>query len=284
MDALTKLGEAESAEVSAKRFAAAFPERLEPPLLLARAWSAQGRHAEALRQVAEVAERFGRRPEIEARRVWTLGLAGRVDEGIRVAREATAAHSDSARLHQALAELLFANGATDEGARAVDRALELDPEDPTPLRTRCEFRAASGRLDGARNDCERYLRVRPDDPKAHYVVGAVHAEAGRIPEAIASYQRAAALDDRAFAPRNNLAEWISIQNLRFFLSWWMFQKPGIASRSLPALDHAGKSGFFFSSFFSSSSARANGAARKTTARAAQIHLMGLSSFKASHLL
>jgi arylsulfatase A-like enzyme len=43
------------------------------------------------------------------------------------------------------------------------------------------------------------------------VVGAVHAAAGRTAEAIASYRRAAALDDRAFAARNNLAELLAAQ-------------------------------------------------------------------------
>ena len=151
------------------------------------------------------AERFGGAPELAAERAQTLGASGQVEEGIAGVRAAFDAAPDSARLHHVLALLLFQLGRADEGARAVDRALELDWADLRPLRTRAEFRAASGRLDGARRDCEAYLARLPDDAAVHYILGAVHQKAGRADQAIAAYQRAAALDERAVAPRNNLA-------------------------------------------------------------------------------
>ena len=148
---------------------------------------------------------IGGAPELAAERAQTLGASGQIEEGIAGVRAAFDAAPDSARLHHVLALLLFQLGRADEGARAVDRALELDSADLRPLRTRAEFRAASGRLDGARRDCEAYLARLPDDAAVHYILGAVHQKAGRADEAIAAYQRAAALDERAVAPRNNLA-------------------------------------------------------------------------------
>ena len=99
--------------------------------------------------------------DVAAERVLTLGMAGRVEEGIQAANAALAEHPDSAALHAACASLLFAAGRADEGAAAVDRALELDPDDPQPLAIRGRFRAATGRLDGARRDLELYLSGGP---------------------------------------------------------------------------------------------------------------------------
>ncbi len=206
VEALVHLGEGERAEAAARQSIEAFPERVEPRRLLARALRGQARYDEALAELATARAEFGPTPELEAEQVLTLGMAGRVNEGIAAARDALASSPDSARLHGALASLLFAAGAAEDGARAVDRALELDPDDPSPLRVRCEFRTASGRLASARDDCTRYLAARPDDAGAHFMLGVAHEKLGESEPAIAAHRRAAQLDERDMRPRNNLAE------------------------------------------------------------------------------
>jgi predicted Zn-dependent protease len=210
-DALINLGEGEPAAELSRELVRAFPDRAEPPLLLARALREQGRNAEALRTLEELSEHFGAAPEIEAERALTLGMSGRTDEGIALARDALASNPGVARLHWALAALLFEVEAAEPGSEAVERALALDPDEPGPLRLRCEFGSATGRLVEAQRDCARYLEARPDDPRAHFLLGLAQAGAGGVDAAIRSYRRAAELDDRDFASRNNLAELLAQQ-------------------------------------------------------------------------
>jgi tetratricopeptide (TPR) repeat protein len=210
VEALENLGEGEAAEKVAKQCRERFPGRPEPQLLLAKSLRARGRTDEALAALAE-AEKLGATPQLAAERVLTLGMGGRVADGIAVARAALASQPDSAELHAALASLLFAAGSADEGARETDRALELAPGEPRPLRVRCEFRASSGAFAGARDDCTRYLAARPDDAMAHYLLGLACAGLGENERAASAYRRAAELDERDPRPRNNLADLLARQ-------------------------------------------------------------------------
>ncbi len=208
--ALESLGEGDAAEEVARQALERFPDRAEPHLLLARSLRSQGKTDQALAAL-DAAEKAGATSELATERILTLGMGGRVDEGIALAREALAQHPQSARLHAALAALLFAAGAAEEGAQATDRALALDPDEPQPLRVRCEFRAASGRWPGARDDCTRYLGARPDDAGAHFMLGVALQRLGDAEAAASAYRKAAALDERDMRPRNNLAELLAQQ-------------------------------------------------------------------------
>jgi predicted Zn-dependent protease len=190
---------------AARRAAKLFGDRPDAQVLLVRALRANREYDAALSMLGDLDRESKGTPEVAAERVFTLGLAGRVEEGIQTASAALAAHPDSAVLHTAHASLLFAIGRADEGAKAVDRALELDPDDPQPLALRARFEAATGRLEDARRDAELYLKQRPDDAQVHFILGVAHEQSGDVERAIASYRRAAELDSTAFEPRNNLA-------------------------------------------------------------------------------
>jgi tetratricopeptide (TPR) repeat protein len=256
--ALVNLAEGAAAEEVARPAVERFPDRPEPGLLLAAALRTQGRNDDALAELVALSERFGSTPQIAAERALTLGFAGRLQEGMRVAQEALASDPDSAELHVVAARLAFQAGDAEKGAASVDRALELDLADPTPLRVRAEFRTATGRLEGAREDCERYLALRPDDPNVHFILGVVHAKAGRSEAATASYRRAAELDPQAFAPRNNLAELLAAEgDLEGALAaaqeayaladdnpyvmdtlGWLYLRRGLVTRSISVLEDA----------------------------------------------
>jgi tetratricopeptide (TPR) repeat protein len=205
VDAWIDLGERDAALATARRAAALLPDRVGPQLLLARALRASGRPDEALAELDAAASRSGDTPELAAERVLTLGLAGRLDAADAEARRAIAAHGDSAALHHSLAGAFFQAGRAQAGAAEVERALALAPDDLRPLALRCRFYAASGRFDAAVTDCERYLERHPDDAALHFALGVAQEGVGHGAEAEASYRRAAALDARAPAPRNNLA-------------------------------------------------------------------------------
>jgi Flp pilus assembly protein TadD len=166
---------------------------------------AQGRYAEALGAL-DAAEKVGHSATtLAAERIFTLGMADRVDEGVTLARKALARDPDAAALHAAHAALLFAAGATEPGALATDRALALEPGEPRPLRVRCEFHASTRQWPAARDDCTRYLAARPDDAGAHFMLGVIEQSHGDPRAAATAYRRAAALDERDARPLNNLA-------------------------------------------------------------------------------
>ncbi|HEX5066761.1 MAG TPA: tetratricopeptide repeat protein [Myxococcota bacterium] len=205
VDALIEQGVQGAALDTAQRAQALQPDRWETAVLLARAQRASGRKEDALAQLDAAATRFGERPEIAAERVLVLGLAGRLDEARAEAQRAIAAHGDGALYHHALAGVLFQAGQADLGAAEVERALALAPDDLRPLALRCQFRAATARFDLAARDCARFLETHPDHATLWFVLGVAQAGAGHRADAEASYRRAAALDPRAVAPRNNLA-------------------------------------------------------------------------------
>jgi len=205
VNALENLGEGKAAEKAAIQCLERFPDRAEAQFFLAGALRAQKRYAEALEALAAADKAGYSATAIAAERIFTLGMAGRVEEGTALAREALARDPDAAALHAAHAALLFAVGAAEPGALATDRALALESGEPRPLRVRCEFRASIRDWPAARDDCTRYLAARPDDAGAHFTLGVIEQWRGDGRAAAAAYRRAAALDERDARPLNNLA-------------------------------------------------------------------------------
>lgn len=201
---LVNLGDP-AAVPAAKRCLALFPDEARAHLLLARAQRSAGDHETALATLAAVRERFGATAEIVADEALTLGMVGRVAEGVAVAQTGLAESPDSPELFAALASLLFSAGQAEQGAQAADRALALAPDAPHPLADRARFFAATGNFEAATRDAERYLARRPDDTSVLFILAVAHQQSGRDADAITAYRRAAELDPRAAAPRNNLA-------------------------------------------------------------------------------
>jgi predicted Zn-dependent protease len=200
--ALVRAGEPTRAEAIARLYRARFPEAAEPVALLVLALRAQGRSEDAWATLAEVPERA---PVLRREEALLLASEGRDAEAIAMLHETIAAHPEAARLQATLAALLFRAGDGAGGSAATDRALALDPDDLAPLKLRARFRAASGAAAAALRDCDRYLAERPRDAEVHFMRGVLLAGAGRNDEAEAAYRRTIALDERAFAARNNLA-------------------------------------------------------------------------------
>jgi tetratricopeptide (TPR) repeat protein len=205
VEAALHAGDGPASEPLARQARERFPGDPHFEILLVQALRGQGRFDEAL---AALAEAQGASPsaELSTERARTLGMAGRIDDGLAEIEHALAAYGETAGLRAAQASLQFAGGDAASGAEATERALHLDPEDPAPLRLRCRFRAATGDFAGARSDCERYLRIRSDDAEAHFLLGVALDALGEVDAAIAEQRRAAALDPKDARSRNNLAE------------------------------------------------------------------------------
>jgi len=254
---LAQQGSTAEAVNAARHAVAIFRDRADAKLLLVRALRSNGEYDAALSALNELGGGAERSPEAAAERVLTLGMAGRVEEGLASANAAVAEHPDSAAVYTARAALLFAAGRAEEGAEAVDRALALDRDDPQPLAIRGRFRAATGRLEGARSDLELYLQRRPEDAQAHFMLGAVHEQSGQLDRAIESYRRAAELDSTAFEPRNNLALLLADRDLDGALAaaqeayairsdnpavldtlGWLYLRKGLVDRATSLLEQA----------------------------------------------
>ena len=201
---LVELGQAEEAERVAVAAGEGFRGESFAQVLLVRSLRAQGRTSEAL-AILDARRSDEGDEDWEAERSLTLGMAGRLDEGIAVVENALLRSPEEARLHAVHASLLFAAGDAEAGAKATDRALALDAADIAPLRARCRFRAATADWAGAGADCQRYVEMVPGDGDAWFVLGVVQAGSGDPGSAIASYRTALALRERDPRPRNNLA-------------------------------------------------------------------------------
>jgi Flp pilus assembly protein TadD len=90
------------------------------------------------------------------------------------------------------------------------------------------------------------------------MLGVIQAKAGDVDQAIASYRRAAELDDAAFEPRNNLAELLSLRgdlhgalvaaqeayaiagNHPYVMDTlgWLYLRKGLVDRSISLLEDA----------------------------------------------
>lgn len=256
--ALVALGLDERADAAAREAVARLPDRVETQIELARALRARDETERALAILDAALERYGRSTVLEAERALTLGIAGRLAEAMADIERALETEPEAAQLHAALAALAFQEGAGERGSRAVERALALEPDDPRPLKLRASFAASRGDLARARADLERYVAERPGDAEAQFTLGVVCARVGDTEAAIRAYRRAARLDERQFAARNNLAlaladrgelsEALQVAQEAYQVAsgdphvldtlGWLYLKQGLVERSISLLEEA----------------------------------------------
>jgi len=139
--ALENLGEGKAAEQAANRCIEQFPDAAEPQLLLARAMRAQGRYDEAL-EALDAAEKVGHSATtLAAERIFTLGMADRVDDGNALARKSRA--GARTRRTPTAARALRVSRLDPPMARGA-RRLHALPRRP-PRRRRCALHARGDR-------------------------------------------------------------------------------------------------------------------------------------------
>ena len=194
----------------AERIAGAGRKRFpEDPTLLgihSRALARVGKAEEALAVAREALEKYPEDPALAAGHAETVAYAESPAAALKAAQAAEERFPESAAVVSAVAGIAYLAGEASVGDAATDRALALAPEDPTPLRTRCRYRASIAAWAPAIEDCTRFLAARESDSDAHFMLGSAQAGAGQADAAIASFRKAAELDEKDFRPRNNLAD------------------------------------------------------------------------------
>jgi tetratricopeptide (TPR) repeat protein len=205
VSSLLEEGQREAALATAERAVALLPRSYEARVLKAQAQRALRKYDEALLTLTEAQREFDDQREIAAERVLVLGFAGRFLEARAEGTRAAAMLGDYAALHYALAAASYQDGKAEMGDAEVDHALSLDPNDHRPLGLRCQFEAATGRWQDAARSCADHAQKHPEHEPTLFALGTAQAALGEYDEAEKNYRRAAAIDPRAVAPRNNLA-------------------------------------------------------------------------------
>ena len=125
------------------------------------------------------------------------------------ARADAAARLDVVRLRVANAELSLAerarlDGKFAEAAVHVQRAMDATPENGAAFRASARLELAQGREEVAEQRARRAVAIDPQDPSGYAVLGDALEAQGRLPDAVAAYDRALALEPRpAWRERRN---------------------------------------------------------------------------------
>lgn len=156
--------------------------------------------------------------------------AGRLDEAEAVLDrflEKTPNNAEAVHLKGVLA---VRKGRTIEGAALMERSLEIGPIRPYYLRNLCEVFRTLGRYDEALDCGRRAAAGDPSDPICHANLSVLHYERGEPLEAIASGERALALNVNLPGAHFGVAEALLLRG-EFERGWeeyeWRFRMPGV---------------------------------------------------------
>ena len=172
------------------------PDWPKPRLGLADVAVARGRLDDALRAYERELRRDPDDLEAAGRYGMALGMAGRYAEARPYLERALAAHAGTAELHLSLAIVEAALGRPGESIRRGREALRMDPRSVEAANGLAWTLATCG--DPALRDPEAAIRLieatalASGDPWLLDTLAAAYASAGRLPDAIATAQRAAA--------------------------------------------------------------------------------------------
>jgi Flp pilus assembly protein TadD len=136
-------------------------------------------------------------------------------------------------------------GRTEEGARLIERAISAGPSHPRYLRNLCEIYRLLGRYDKALQAGLTSAAEAPDDALCHVNLSVLHYARGAPDAAIASAERALALDPTLPSAHFGLAEALLLTG-DFARGWdayeWRWRLPGVPPPTplseLPAWDGA----------------------------------------------
>ncbi len=123
----------------------------------------------------------------------TLAAQGKLEEAVRLYRQALELQPNAVEAHQNLGNELAAQGKLDEAVRHFERALQLQPNYPEAHNNLGVQLARRGRLDEAIPHWERALELKPGYAEARFNLGVTLAGQGRLAEAVARLEQASRL-------------------------------------------------------------------------------------------
>jgi adenylate cyclase len=135
-----------------------------------------------------------------ARQYWISGVYGdfRKDQAIiRICNQAVSVDPDYAEawalMALAQAELRFWHGMSEDALPAAERALALNPDLPEARCVKARYLESDGRADEAGREIATALRLDPESWEVNREAARIMFRAGRMPEAIRYFEKAAEL-------------------------------------------------------------------------------------------
>jgi tetratricopeptide (TPR) repeat protein len=141
-----------------------------------------------------------------------LLVQGKPADALPVLEKATAANAKSARAKAFLGLAKSRAGNADDGKKDVAAAVKLDPADPEVARVAVEERLGADDAPGAAKVAAAFSKARKDHPAGPFLQGLADEKAKKYDEAIASYEKAIALDAAYLDAHKNLAILCIAQN------------------------------------------------------------------------
>jgi tetratricopeptide (TPR) repeat protein len=127
------------------------------------------------------------------------------DEAIATLEKAVKLDAKDAPARRSLGEARYAKGEADKAIIDFAAAVKLDPKDPLAARAYVEALLKGDKLDAAEKEAERFAKAAVDSPMGHFLVGYVRDRQGKDKDAIESYEKAIAKDDKFIDAHKNLA-------------------------------------------------------------------------------
>jgi tetratricopeptide (TPR) repeat protein/predicted Ser/Thr protein kinase len=148
--------------------------------------------ADADRPISEVAT-----ASLDAQRAYQAAVAqirkGANQDAVLLLEKATAVDPKFAMAQGKLAEALMSLGKTPEALAAADRAKTLAEQSPLPLAERYQIHAIAALVkednETAAQSYGELAKLYPDDPDVQMSLGRANEELGKLPEALAAFQR-----------------------------------------------------------------------------------------------
>jgi tetratricopeptide (TPR) repeat protein len=162
------------------------------------ALAATGHLAEAVAQYRKATELGPEYPDAHNNLASALVQNGRPDEAIAEFRKALALKPDFAEAQSGLGGVLAQKGKVDEAIPHLLKAVELDPQNPMARTNLCLALSMVGRAQEAVPHAEQAVTLtNGQNPLVLDLLGRLYAQAGRLPEAIATTRQALEVASRA---------------------------------------------------------------------------------------
>ncbi|MGL6222494.1 MAG: tetratricopeptide repeat protein [Steroidobacteraceae bacterium] len=195
----------EAAERVCQQALALDPSLVETEKAIASIALSGGRFVPAAKAYVDMLQRNGADADAYIGLAEALGGLGKGVEAEANYRRAVRAEPAYWGAHAALAKHLFERGKVDEAAAAQRKATELVPSSANSWSSLGGILQMKGDFDGALEAYQRSLQLEPSKD-AYSNLATAYYYSNRFPEAVANYERAAALGEHDYVIQGNLAD------------------------------------------------------------------------------
>lgn len=131
--------------------------------------------------------------------------AGAEDAAVATLEKAVKLDVKDAVARRSLGEARLAKGDADKARADLEQAVKLDPKDPFASRSLVEACFKSEKMESAAREADRLAKALPDSPMGPFLKALVLDREGKHKDAIETYEKAIAKDDKFLDAHKNLA-------------------------------------------------------------------------------